>query len=107
MHWTLLQTVAWTGMVIRYSQHASLQQAISITFDGEHPCALCKAIQTGRAEEQKRDNQQLNPPVRLELAVVWHGTDFTFTVGREPIPSGDRSFSTRQEAPPKPRPRLV
>lgn len=107
IHWTLLQTVAWTGMVISYSQRAPLREAISKTFDGKHPCALCKAIQKGRAAEQKRDSQQLTPSVKLDAAVVWQGTDFIFAAGREKTPSSDTNFSPRQEAPPKPRPRLA
>lgn len=107
MHWALLQTVAWTGMVISYSQRAPLREAISKTFDGKHPCALCKAIQKGRAEEQKRDSQQFTPSVKLDVAVLWQETDFIFTPGRERTPSADTNFSAREEAPPKPRPRLT
>lgn len=107
LHWTLLQTVAWTGMVISFSQHATFSEAFSKTFDGRHPCALCKVIQKGQAEEQKRDNQQLKPSVKLDVGVVWQGTDFIFTVGRERTPSGNTILSERQEAPPKPRPRLA
>ncbi len=107
MHWTLLQTVAWTGMVISYSHRAPLREALSKTFDGKHPCALCKAIQKGRAEEQKRDNQQLNPSAKLDVAVVWRGTEFIFTAGRERTLPRDTNFSARHEAPPKPRPRLA
>jgi hypothetical protein len=106
-HWALLQTVAWTGMVISYSQRASLHEAIAKTFDGKHPCALCNAIQKGRAEEQKRDHQQLNPSVKLDFAVVWQGNDFIFSTVREAIPSPDPCYSARHEAPPKPRPRLA
>ncbi len=94
-------------MVISYSQRAPLREALSKTFDGKHPCALCKAIQKGRAEEQKRDNQQLNPSVKLDIAVIWQGSDFIFTTGRERTPSRDTNFSARPEAPPKPRPRLA
>ncbi len=107
MHWALLQTVAWTGMVISYSQRGPLQEAISMTFDGKHPCALCKAIQKGRADEQKRDSQQLNPSVKLDVAVVWQASDFIFGASRELIPSSDWNTDPRQEEPPKPRPRLI
>ncbi len=94
-------------MVITYSQRGSLQEAISKTFDGKHPCALCKAIQKGRADEQKRDSQQLKPSVKLDVAVVWQATDFIFGAGRELIPSADWNTHARQEVPPKPRPRLA
>ncbi len=107
MHWTLLQTVAWTGMVINYSQCAPLREAISKTFDGRHPCPLCNAIQKGRAEEQNRPSHQLNPTVKLELAVVWEGTASILKAGCEQTPVSDTNSASRQEAPPKPRPRLA
>jgi hypothetical protein len=41
LHWIALQSLAWTTMVIDYSKHAPLCQAIAQTFDGAHPCSLC------------------------------------------------------------------
>ena len=55
LHWALLQTVAWTGMVINYSQANPFPEAVSMTFDGEHPCRLCKVIKQGRTEEQRQE----------------------------------------------------
>jgi hypothetical protein len=43
----VLQTVAWTGMLIRYSSEGGVRQGLAQTFDGEHPCPLCKAIAQG------------------------------------------------------------
>ncbi len=53
-HWLLLQSVAWGGMLISYSTSTSLSEAINRTFDGEHPCKLCKVIQAGREKESDR-----------------------------------------------------
>lgn len=53
-HWALLQTLAWTGMIISYSQDATLAEAISMTFDGEHPCKMCKVVKEGRKSEQEK-----------------------------------------------------
>ena len=50
--WSLLQCVAWANMVREYSQDAPLSEAVQMTFSGEHPCPMCKAI----AEEKKQDN---------------------------------------------------
>ena len=69
LHWALLQTVAWTGMIIAYSQEDSLSTAISKTFDGQHPCPMCKAIKQGRAEEKKQDQQKSDNRLKLELAL--------------------------------------
>ena len=59
-HWGLLQSLAWTGMVIKYSQHSSLREALQKTFDGKHPCSICKVVKAGRQDEQKRDTQKLS-----------------------------------------------
>ena len=53
-HWALLQTSAWVGMVVQYSQRDGLKSGLAQTFDGEHPCSVCKAIQDGKKQEQKK-----------------------------------------------------
>jgi hypothetical protein len=54
-HWACLQSIAWMGMLIDYSRGASLAVAVCKTFDGQHPCCLCKAIADGKKSEQKKD----------------------------------------------------
>ena len=46
----LLQVVAWTGMLIVRSQTSSLSDAIHTTFDGQHPCPMCRMIQDQHQE---------------------------------------------------------
>jgi hypothetical protein len=53
-HWAVLQTGAWMGMVVQYSQQAGLKAGFTQAFDGEHPCPVCKAIQDGKKHEQKK-----------------------------------------------------
>ena len=53
-HWAVLQTTAWMGMLVQYSQQAGLKAGLAQTFDGEHPCSVCKAIQDGKKHEQKK-----------------------------------------------------
>jgi len=55
LHWTVLQVVAWTGMIVSYSQEAPLGQAVAKTFDGQHPCKLCKQIAKGKQSEKKSE----------------------------------------------------
>lgn len=55
----LLQCVAWAGMLVNYSQQGTVAEAVEMTFDGEHPCKLCLAIQ---GSEKKGDPAQ---PARL------------------------------------------
>ena len=52
-HWAILQTAAWVGMVIEYSANDGLQVGLSKTFDGAHPCELCKSIAKNKAAEKK------------------------------------------------------
>lgn len=70
LHLPALQVVAWGGMLIRYSQEAPLREAVSKTFDGEHPCELCLAI---REEVQEMPSNQLRatPPPEGSLIVLW------------------------------------
>jgi len=56
-HWIVLQSVAWTTMVIANAKHADIRLAVEKTFDGNHPCPLCKCIEKGRASEKKHDIQ--------------------------------------------------
>ena len=58
-HWMLLQTVAWSRMVVDYSQRASLGQAVAETFDGEHPCEMCRKIQKASQTEKKQEMQRV------------------------------------------------
>ena len=56
-HWAVLQSVAWSSMLIQYSRTASLGVALEQTFDSKHPCPLCKKIQQGKHDEKKQESQ--------------------------------------------------
>jgi hypothetical protein len=53
--WLVLQSVAWTGMLIKYSQQDGLAQAVAETFDGDHPCDICKGIQREKATDEEEN----------------------------------------------------
>jgi hypothetical protein len=59
-----LQSLAWTGMILSRAPSSSLHAALQTTFDGQHPCPLCRLIQ-----EQKH---QVIPtaPARQDLTLV-------------------------------------
>lgn len=74
-HWALLQTVAWTTMLAGNLQAHSLSESMIRTFDGQHPCCLCKAIAAGKQSEKKTDyslqSQKLEfPPLKESFAVI-------------------------------------
>jgi len=83
----------------------SVTEAVSKTFDGEHPCPMCNAIKQGRADEKQQDQQQVKPGLKLELGPVWQTPIFILTQSREWVPSTDLQFDASREGPPKPRPR--
>jgi hypothetical protein len=51
----MLQTVAWTGMLVGNLTTDSVATAVGKTFDGKHPCCLCKAIAAGKKTEKKSE----------------------------------------------------
>jgi hypothetical protein len=54
-HWLVLQTVAWGGMIVDYSRQAGFTVAVGKTFDGQHPCQMCKSIAKTRQTEKKQE----------------------------------------------------
>jgi hypothetical protein len=53
-HWAVLQTTAWIGMVIQYSQQAGIAAGLTQTFDGAHACSMCRAIKAASKQEEKK-----------------------------------------------------
>jgi hypothetical protein len=74
-HWALLQTVAWTTMLADNLCTHSAKEAVTETFDGNHPCDLCKAIAAGKQSEKKTDfsfqSQKLEfPPLKENFVLI-------------------------------------
>jgi hypothetical protein len=55
LHWAALQTVAWTTMLAGNLCSDSLSGAVAKTFDGKHPCCLCKAIAAAKKSQKKSE----------------------------------------------------
>src|ERR1700690_3720901 len=66
VHWAVLQSVAWTTMLADNLRCCSFTEAVQCTFDGKHPCCLCKAIAAGKKPQQKAEfpwqSQKINSP---------------------------------------------
>jgi hypothetical protein len=73
-HWALLQSVAWTAMLADNLCKQSVKEAVRETFDGNHPCDICKAIAAGKQSEKKTDlsfqSQKLEFPQLKENFVL-------------------------------------
>ena len=52
--WIALQAFAWSRMMVVYSRQGTLTEALVKTFDGRHPCKLCRAVQD--AQKPRPDN---------------------------------------------------
>lgn len=50
-HWGVMQTVAWAKMLADYSAQDGLVEGAKKTFDGDHPCCMCKAIETAKKQQ--------------------------------------------------------
>ena len=107
LHWAFLQSVAWLSMIVRYSQEYPLRQAITMTFDGQHPCSICVFVSQGRHQEQQQGQPRQITLQRLESVA--------FEPLLLPLPPVDREWpappllvlAQRAEAPPSPPPRSV
>ena len=54
-------------MVISHSQGSSFKEALEKTFDGKHPCTLCKLVKAGQRSDQKQGSQRLQ--VKLDFFI--------------------------------------
>jgi len=52
--WYALQCVAWVNMLIDYSQMVPFPKAVEMTFSGEYPCPICKAIAEKKQAEKEK-----------------------------------------------------
>lgn len=103
LHWAAVQTVAWTQMLVSYTHTAGFPEAVKKTFDGEHPCDLCKAVQTGQSQEKKHEF--------VAAALKWDAVLTAAAIVRPPpgepwhYPRAASELTARVDGPPTPPPR--
>ncbi len=109
LHWAVLQSAAWVGMAVAYTvEKGSLSEGLSDTFDGDHPCPLCKVVQLAQATENELPDGPSTPSkikeLELTLALV-SVPKFVFSpsVPQRWIMTSSRLI-TRQEPPVTPPP---
>ncbi len=105
-HWVVLQSFAYTRMLVEFAHEESLATAVKKTFDDRYACPLCPKIRDGCNKERKVP--QIVNGDRVPEFLVESG-EFTFltpTVVADVVfvPSGHIHFSN---APPKPPPRVA
>jgi len=101
-HWALLQTVAWTTMLASNLKYDSFHQAMTMTFDGNHPCPICKAIAAAKKSERK--NQSTTQNQRLDFLFV-HGNIVLIAPPQVEIASQNSLSESFLSKPPVPPPR--
>ena len=104
LHWAFLQAVAWTGMVISYSQDRPVTEAVSDTFDGNHPCKLCKEIATDKRTEKK--SQYKFESSKLKFAYSRAAYLHSMPAFLWEAPALEPSGNLLTHAPPSPPPRI-
>jgi hypothetical protein len=104
-HWAMLQGVAWTTMVHDFSKTGSLTEAVGKTFDGKHPCTMCKKITSARSGEEKAP-MTLKVDKKAEVFVSSARSEVPLPIAR-PLVYGQTPFVVMPErvfAPPVPVP---
>jgi len=104
-HWYVLQSVAWTTMLAENLRTTSLPQAVERTFDGKHPCALCKKISHGKQTEKK--NEFRTEPNKFEFSFA--PAAFIFSPPQQfwEVRTPDISAKLFSNVPPLPPPRAL
>ncbi len=102
-HWALMQSVAWVRMAVSYSMSTPLREALRMTFDGRHPCQLCKAVQAGKNSERKKPSSP--PDTKMALLCRLSGVRLLPQPPILPPLSHDEFAPPRTEPPPTPPPR--
>jgi hypothetical protein len=105
-HWAVLQSIAYSRMLVQFAQEDSWCTAVEKTFDSRYACPLCPKIRDGYNKERKA------PPTvsggHLPEFVAQSGFFFCFApaaVTDVPfLPPLHADFYT---VPPKPPPRVV
>jgi hypothetical protein len=104
--WVVLQGIAWANMIREYSGMVPIAQAVQMTFSGQYPCALCKAI----AEKKEQDNAKLAFLFKQEKQFLPPSLEVPSPrITPSPLTFGVREvfFQTRSDVPPTPPPRFA
>lgn len=71
-HLAVLQTVAWANMLKDFSRSATLEEAARKTFDGDHPCSMCKVVRESRKQEERKPLLKVDSKMEVALPTPVH-----------------------------------
>ena len=104
--WPLLQCIAWANMIREYSEMVPLGKAVEMTFSGQYPCAICKAI----AEKKQSEDAKTAAIIKHEKKIVAHSliaAEPRSTVSPQCFTMAKENLNTRSDRPPTPPPRFA
>lgn len=104
-HWVFLQSIAWVGMVVTYAQDATISVALKKTFDGRHPCRLCKFVEKGKESQEQPEFIKVDP--KLDFWLTEPLPKLIPPVAVLVGPAGPEAAQTQCHSPPTPPPRLA
>jgi hypothetical protein len=102
-HWAALQSIAWTTMLANNLRSDSFSQAVSKTFDGDHPCCLCKAIAAGKKAE--KESESAAPALKMEFPAFAGKILLASPARFELFPLHNTFADSHSSKPPLPPPR--
>ena len=105
MHWAALQTVAWTTMLASHLHDDSFSLAVSKTFDGQHPCCLCKAIAIAKKSGKK--SEAVSPMLKMEFLPLADTLALIPPAQFATPPQADIFAASLASKPPVPPPRTL
>jgi hypothetical protein len=106
-HWAFVQAFAWASMAVSFSQETSITQALEWTFDGAHPCHLCKFVNQSRQSESKQQQEKGNLPLKIEFVSQLTDPVLWYPISQLPSAPLRVYYSSEGSPPPVPPPLLL
>jgi hypothetical protein len=109
LHWGAVQLVGWASMTLEYSRTVPLSDALEMTFDGKHPCKLCKLV--AKEGPLSENDEKQAPGKKFELkslvATLWpEEIPLALCSDRSsPWTGPDARARSKRDRPPLPPPR--
>ena len=101
-HWAMFQVIAWGNMLVTYSSRSGIETGIRETFDGQHPCSMCKAIQRDKASaDGGQEIARTSGSVDLRAVTVGAAALWWTLPAVQGFPEMDATATSRLRDPPR------
>ena len=105
LHWAAQQTVAWSTMLANHLRTQSVEESMAQTFDGLHPCSLCKAIAAAKQTEKK--GEAVVAVLKFEFPIYGETVILTPPVAFAQVSPANAFADSLNFRPPLPPPRCA